>query len=438
MTQLIHRAGFHVGRDVLGPHACNLNGLWENEAVVAFNERLLSARGSMWCDPAPVSLEGALNPGSPERTALADLLSEQYPADRDVVLKDPRVCRLAPLYTGALEDLGYRVRIVVALRHPGESAESLYRRDGMPRGVGHALWVGHMLAALDATAGLDATVISYDELLHGGEVPVRNLASWLLDDRTPSADLIDALMACIDPSLYHSRSERQHGEGAGGAIQQLALHIHEGLVRRGGALPEPAELRVWRERYGRLVAEHGWSHRPRQLVLHDAPDLSGSTLSDVLDCVQGSSSTGVVLVRDGAEDGSVDRRIEDAATAGHLALFYNLCDRGEAASLVRGLSLCGGRGALLLRRSAWRRVSFWIDWLERDGADAGPVVSWYPKDRPPGRAEPEALYVPGSVAGRTDPWPQVAEGADALNALIRAVEGAGARVIQIDTGPGDE
>lgn len=435
MTHLIHEAGFHAGRDVLGPHVCNARGLWENGAVVAFNERLLSGIGAMWCDPAPVSLRECLAPDAPEREALATLLRDQYPVDRDIVIKDPRVSRLAPLYIRVLHDLGYRVRLAIALRHPGESADSLYRRDGIPRGVGYALWAGHVLAALEAAAGGDARIIAYDDLVSGRRAPVQALAAWLCEGREPSAGLLDALAACIDPSLRHSRAG-DFPAGGRMPVRDLAEQVHDRLARAAAVPPGADEVRAWQVRYRGLVDPAGWSRKPHRLVLYDAPGAVDPVFSDALSVSLDAPEAGIVLVRDGGGEDASGRAVEEAAAAGRLGLFYNREDRGEAASLARGLSLCGRRGALLLRRGALVHMPLWLDWLGEQAA--GAVVSWRPAR---GRAEddgPQALFLPGAVVARLDPWPHVAKGPRALDSLIRELGDTGVPVVDAGTLPGHE
>ena len=417
MAHLVHRCGFQVGRDLLGPHSCNAKGLWENEGVVSFNEELLSSIGGSWCDPSPIDLGEVLEVGSPERQALGRVLREQYAPDQDIVIKDPRISRLAPLYLRVLqEDIGYRVRIVIVLRSPAASADSLYRRDGIPHRVGSALWVGYMIAAL-ATANADARVIAYDDLLSSDPGMLGSFAAWLSEGQQTSPQIPESLVACVDPSLCHSPAEDGTLE-ARTATCRLARDVYHRLADAGGTLPDDDEIGTWVQRYAGLAAASGWSGKACRLVLHEPHGGRGTMALAGLLRACGSSLTGLVVIRDGFDDPTLDPSVARAAEAGHLGFFFNLGHRGEAASLVRGLSLCGGRAALLLRHSGLTRLPHWLGWLEGTQRRSDPVVFWSEGRTPGSGDDPEAVFLPGALVRRIDPWPHVAKGSEALLSLV--------------------
>ena len=415
VAHLVHRCGFQVGRDLLGPHSCNAKGLWENEGVVSFNEDLLSRIGNFWCDPSPIDLGAVLKVGSTERQALGRVLREQYPPGQDIVIKDPRISRLAPLYLRVLEeDIGYRVRIVIVLRSPGASADSLYRRDGIPHRVGWALWAGYMTAALNVV-DTDARVIRYDELVTGDVGILASLSAWLHDGRAGFPQVAESLVACVDPSLCHNPAK---GETLHGHVGVLAQDVYDRLVEARGTLPEYEQREMWQQRYGTFMASHGWSGKPFRLVLHE-PD--GGMNPTHLHAIRGaceSSDVGLVVIRDGFENADFDPSVAAASEAGQLGLFFNLGYRGEAASLVRGVSVSGGQGVLLFRHSELPRLPQWLDWLRVAETQSDPVVFWCESGTREGRGDPGAVFLPGALVRRIDPWPHVAKGSEALLSLV--------------------
>ena len=81
-------------------------------------------------------------------------MAADFPApDPQVValIKDPRQCRLLPLWTALFEQRSYQVDVVLAVRQPEPVAASLVSRDQLPLDRALVLWVSHTLEAERAT-----------------------------------------------------------------------------------------------------------------------------------------------------------------------------------------------------------------------------------------------------------------------------------------------
>jgi len=63
------------------------------------------------------------------------------------VIKDPRICRLVPLWTSVLERIGVEAVFLIAFRNPIEVAESLKVRDGFHPAKSLLMWLRHVIDA---------------------------------------------------------------------------------------------------------------------------------------------------------------------------------------------------------------------------------------------------------------------------------------------------
>ena len=81
------------------------------------------------------------------------------------VVKDPRLCRLLPLWTDALERLAARPAFVITTRNPLEVAGSLKARDGFSGTKSCLLWLRHLLDAERDSRGFARVFVSYERLL---------------------------------------------------------------------------------------------------------------------------------------------------------------------------------------------------------------------------------------------------------------------------------
>src|SRR5690606_5258574 len=100
---------------------------------------------------------------------LESLLREEFDTARLWGVKDPRMCRLLPLWLPVLECMGVKPVALFVLRHPQEVAASLVARNDWSVGLSRLLWIEHLLDAEAASRDLPRTVLPYEALLEGPE-----------------------------------------------------------------------------------------------------------------------------------------------------------------------------------------------------------------------------------------------------------------------------
>lgn len=212
LTGVLAKLGAYPGPSLVpGIAAVNAKGFWEHPGVVDIHERLLEALHRSWHDVGPL-------PWDWRRTASADickaeirtLLERDFSTHPFWVLKDPRMCRVLPMWLEVLTAMAIEPRHVIALRHPLAVAASLEKRDALPTAHGCLLWLAHMIDAEKATRGGMRTFVSYDALLDDWRATIAQLAYELQlplqwDDPAIAAD-IDAF---LDPALKHHAAPRQ-------------------------------------------------------------------------------------------------------------------------------------------------------------------------------------------------------------------------------------
>jgi tetratricopeptide (TPR) repeat protein len=156
----------------------NPKGFWETEAVNDLNARLMQYLGGDWNQVGfalpsggPLFEEFLQNSG--------DVLESEYADAPLILIKDPRICVLAPWWHRALKEHGYRPRYVVCVRNPLEVARSL--GNDMPTSRGLALWSEYMrpVEALVATRDVDAVHVRYADLLDDWRSATQRIADRL-------------------------------------------------------------------------------------------------------------------------------------------------------------------------------------------------------------------------------------------------------------------
>lgn len=166
LTRVLGVLGATLPADMLAANPDNPRGFWESRAVVHRHEALLREQSSFWHDILPVAEDWY---ATGEAARYEDLLVQDVLDDFGdaplAVIKDPRMCRLMPLWERVFHRAGYVPTYIVTLRDAMEIAASLQRRNGFPLEKGLLLWLAHMLAAESGTRGKPRVFASYDDVL---------------------------------------------------------------------------------------------------------------------------------------------------------------------------------------------------------------------------------------------------------------------------------
>lgn len=140
-TGILSHFDAELGPDLLAPNDENPKGFFENTSVLGINKAILQSLDSDW-DDYHFSLEKM----SPEATIswcekIKQVIEDQFPEGSSLIIKDPRLCLLLPLWLDVLNDLLIETRIVTTYRHPLEVAKSLTVRNNFSTQKGLLLWM---------------------------------------------------------------------------------------------------------------------------------------------------------------------------------------------------------------------------------------------------------------------------------------------------------
>ena len=169
------------------------------------NEWLLRSRGSAWNDVQAFTNELFFNKCSePVISIIADIISSDFSEDQLVwTLKDPRICRLIPIWNEIAQRLKREAQYLIMVRHPDEVCRSLLVRDKMPPDKCYALWLRYMLDSEKYTRGLKRLFISYDRLLQEHESIVAIIEKEMEVDFKELDNGNQKIKEFIDPLLRH-------------------------------------------------------------------------------------------------------------------------------------------------------------------------------------------------------------------------------------------
>lgn len=210
VTGALALRGVYLGQDLMPPGPDNPKGFWEHAGVVAIHERLLEALDRCWDDLRAMPAGWLSHPATAQaRDNLRALLQAEFGGQPLWAVKDPRLCRLLPLWLPLLEELGVAASAVVVARDPREVAASLEARNQWPQALSRELWLRHVAGALLDSAALPRCVLAYPRLLADPMGGIDALFDALdLHPPAPAPETAERLRAFVSAGdRHHDASE---------------------------------------------------------------------------------------------------------------------------------------------------------------------------------------------------------------------------------------
>ena len=272
---MLVRAGFFAGDDddVLPADADNERGHHENLGVLNQNEEIILALGGYWYLPPDADAQRAEAPRV-QPILLGQLQRMVQAADgRPLVVKDPRIGVMMPIWQAIIED---SLHPVLVTRHPLDVARSLQRREGTPILNGLAIWETFMTFMLGYLQSWTVTVIPYDYVLENPDsaVPlVAGLAAHIDSARARHVVPAEA-PAALESALRHNRHLQSEVEAWMTTRQQQLWDALNELRPGEQTIDIPADLCVPTQSARSVVGDElyrlGVEHERRQRGAREA------------------------------------------------------------------------------------------------------------------------------------------------------------------------
>jgi GT2 family glycosyltransferase len=166
LARVLSLCGAALPQSLVPARPDNETGFWEPADVVELHERLLAELSSSWDDPTAFPEQWfSTSVAESYRAKLAAVLRDNFGDAPLFLVKDPRICRLIPLWLPVLERMGAAPSVVIPVRNPLAVAASLRARNGMGMAKGMLIWLRYTLSAEKASRDLPRVIVSYEDLM---------------------------------------------------------------------------------------------------------------------------------------------------------------------------------------------------------------------------------------------------------------------------------
>jgi hypothetical protein len=205
LAGVLKQMGVDFGRDLMGARPSNPKGHFELNPAVKFNDFILRHFQSRWDRSFQLPQHWASDLSSSLEAFISTM---PVPSGNPWGIKDPRMCRLVPVWKEIFNSLQTVPCFILCIRDPREVALSLQKRNGLPLARGKALWLEHFCGAEANTRGCRRLFLSYSALLEDFPKTVNCLAAFL-NLLPPTEDCLAEIGRFLDPTLRHHREVKE-------------------------------------------------------------------------------------------------------------------------------------------------------------------------------------------------------------------------------------
>jgi len=220
--------GADLGGHMMDARQDNVMGFWEHDEIVRIHDGILERLGFAWDDVRALpdkwwTYQGIQGP----RAELKAVLQRDFGTASLGCVKDPRLCRLLPLWQELLKELGWEPLYLLSTREPGEIVASLKSRNGFSAEKSTLLTLRYLLDAEAASRGGKRVSLDYADLLKDWQGTLKPAWSQLGLAWPSDAATLDAEMG-----RFVHKELRHHGATDGlprGTLGKLAQDTYKAL-----------------------------------------------------------------------------------------------------------------------------------------------------------------------------------------------------------------
>lgn len=203
-TEVFSSYGMFVGRkeDLWEADQNNQRGYFENKEVVLLDDKILYEHGMHWAmigETFCISKSQYTN----EINLILDNFQNNTKKDQPILIKDPRMCLLEPIWRKEIKKRDLACHIVLIFRHPYEVAKSLQTRDNINFCYALKIWFYNNLYALCSILDCDqpVLVLNHNDYFCNYNEQIKKIEKYLQWD-----GINEKLESIVDSSLRHNHS----------------------------------------------------------------------------------------------------------------------------------------------------------------------------------------------------------------------------------------
>lgn len=230
LTGLLAHLGWDLPNTLMGKSKWNQKGYFESPEIRDFHDAILERIDRPVYDLRPTPPEVDFPGMAQEMGAEIDaLLQDQFGGSQKILIKDPRLCRLMPLWQSYAATRDDTLRAILTVRHPLEVAGSLHSRNQFSLEEGQMIWLRENIMALRYLRTMSASILRFEDLLTDWRGVLTRIFNDLNIHLAPlSAETRAEIDAFLSPKLRRQVAD-QDSPARSDWVSDLAQRSYEAL-----------------------------------------------------------------------------------------------------------------------------------------------------------------------------------------------------------------
>ena len=167
ITRVLNLCGLALPNSLLVPvEGENETGYWESQSVMELHDEIFDLFGYTWSSLGSIPTSW-FSSGQAEiyKERLIGILNVQFEEFNIGLIKDPRICKLVPLWESVLSEMDVQSHYVICVRNPLEIAKSLNNRNRFELQYALSLWFINLRLLESETRTLRRVFVRYEDIL---------------------------------------------------------------------------------------------------------------------------------------------------------------------------------------------------------------------------------------------------------------------------------
>ena len=171
VTSLLAKTVGGLPKNLMRPALSNQKGFQESWSIVNLNDLILGDIGLRWDSPEPTNSEINIPSFKEKFKGLCErcILDCFNDLNQNLILKDPRFCKTFSVWKSVIQNMGYKIKVIIPVRNPLDVIKSLIKRDRLTPEHACLIWYWNILEAIVHTRGMYARFIFYNEVLNDAQ-----------------------------------------------------------------------------------------------------------------------------------------------------------------------------------------------------------------------------------------------------------------------------
>jgi len=188
----------------------NPKGFFENQSIVDQNDKILEELFTFWNETFFIPEDWWKEKKFEEyRTRIHELLSTEFSSEEPILIKDPRLCVLLPLYLDVFSQSAIEPQFIICVRNPAEVANSLKRRNNLSREKSFLIWMDYQLKADWYSRAYKRIFVAYNDFLEEPVRAIKEIIEFLGLDNQITEHTGQEILSFLDPSLTHKIADHE-------------------------------------------------------------------------------------------------------------------------------------------------------------------------------------------------------------------------------------